>query len=168
MTAIWAPWTPEQVAALNEFQRRGQFHPFTCGGDHVPGSPVLVAREDGWHCSDPYGEGCAYRQNWAHSFMAAPEQWSVSLQERFQPVSQKPRQVSAEDFRERVVQNLTAEAHACEGPPLCKMTETGCWDAHPLNWTATVGGVALLDGPTTAIADVAVRVARELGLLPPE
>jgi hypothetical protein len=46
-------------------------HPFTCGSDeHTPGSPKLVAREDGWHCSDPYSEGCDYRQNWAHAFMA--------------------------------------------------------------------------------------------------
>lgn len=72
---IRAPWTPEQVAALNEFQRRGGMHPFTCGGEHTPGSPILVAREDGWHCSDPYGEGCDYRQDWANAFMADPSTW---------------------------------------------------------------------------------------------
>lgn len=66
---IRAPWTPEQVAALNAFQQRGGMHPFTCGGDHAPGSPVLVAHEDGWRCSDPYREGCDYRQDWAHAFM---------------------------------------------------------------------------------------------------
>lgn len=59
---IEAPWTPEQVEALNTFQRSGQFHPFTCGNDS---DSVLIAREDGWHCPD-----CAYRQNWAHAFMA--------------------------------------------------------------------------------------------------
>jgi hypothetical protein len=63
------------VAALNRFQREGGMHPFTCGGEHAPGSPVLVARIDGWHCSDPYGEGCDYRQDWAHRFMAAPDAW---------------------------------------------------------------------------------------------
>jgi hypothetical protein len=72
---IRAPWTPEQVAALNRFQREGGMHPFTCGGEHAPGSPVLVARIDGWHCSDPYGEGCDYRQDWAHPFMADPDAW---------------------------------------------------------------------------------------------
>jgi ribosomal protein S27AE len=63
-----APWTPEQVAALNDFQQRGEFHPFTCptrydNGTHV----VLVAHEDGWHCP-----ACDYRQDWAHDFMAVP------------------------------------------------------------------------------------------------
>lgn len=72
---IRAPWTPVQVAALNAFQRWGGGHPFTCGGEHTPGSPVLTAREDGWHCSDPYGEGCDYTQDWAHASMADPGAW---------------------------------------------------------------------------------------------
>ncbi len=72
---IRAPFTPEQVAALNAFQRRGGMHPFTCGGEHAPGSPILVARADGWHCTDPYGEACDYRQDWAHAFMADPDAW---------------------------------------------------------------------------------------------
>jgi len=40
------PWTPEQVANLNAFQRSGKFHPFTCGSgrrkDHADGEGVLV------------------------------------------------------------------------------------------------------------------------------
>jgi len=83
---IRAPWTPAQVATLNEFQRRGGVHPFTCGGDHAPGSPVLVAREDGWHCPQPYGEPCDYRQDWAHAFMADPLKWFGS----FPHTSQSP------------------------------------------------------------------------------
>ena len=66
---IRPPWTAEQVAALNMFQRRGGMHPFTCGGEHTTGSPMLVAREDGWHCPDPYHEGCDYTQDWAHAWM---------------------------------------------------------------------------------------------------
>ncbi|MEU8902151.1 hypothetical protein [Streptomyces mirabilis] len=72
---IRAPWTPEQVAALNRFQREGGMHPFTCGGDHAPGSPALVAYTDGWRCPQPYGEACDYRQDWAHRFMADPDAW---------------------------------------------------------------------------------------------
>lgn len=68
---IRAPWTAEQVTALNAFQQRGGMHPFTCGGDHAPGSPALVAYADGWRCPQPYGEACDYRQDWAHAFMAA-------------------------------------------------------------------------------------------------
>ncbi|MFE2832225.1 hypothetical protein ACFXI6_14425 [Streptomyces mirabilis] len=70
-----APWTPEQVAALNHFQAEGGMHPFTCGGEHAPGSPALIAYTDGWRCSQPYGESCDYRQDWAHAFMADPNAW---------------------------------------------------------------------------------------------
>ena len=72
---IRPPWTSEQARALNRFQTEGGMHPFTCGGDHAPGAPILVAREDGWHCSDPYREGCDYRQDWAHAFMADSDAW---------------------------------------------------------------------------------------------
>lgn len=69
---IHAPWTPEQVAALNAFQQRGGMHPFTCGfrgSVHALREGVLIAGPDGWHCPIP---GCLYTQNWAHAFMAEP------------------------------------------------------------------------------------------------
>jgi hypothetical protein len=69
---IRAPWTPEQVAALNRFQAEGGMHPFTCGNDHATGALHLVAHEDGWHCWLP---DCDYRQDWAHAFMAEPDAW---------------------------------------------------------------------------------------------
>jgi hypothetical protein len=69
---IRAPWTPEQVAALNRFQAEGGLHPFTCGNDHATGALHLVAHEDGWHCWLP---DCDYRQDWAHAFMADPDAW---------------------------------------------------------------------------------------------
>lgn len=68
---IKAPFTPEQVAALNQFQRLDWIHPFTCGSgnrtdaDHLDGEGVLVATEAGWIC--PY---CDYTQVWAHAMMA--------------------------------------------------------------------------------------------------
>lgn len=72
---IRAPFTPEQVDALNRFQRADGMHPFTCGELHVPGAPILIARADGWHCSDPYGEECGYTQDWALAVMANPDAW---------------------------------------------------------------------------------------------
>jgi hypothetical protein len=63
-SVITAPWTPEQVAALNRYQQDGRYHPFTCGKS---GSDLLVAAADGWHCLAP---GCTYTQHWAHAFMA--------------------------------------------------------------------------------------------------
>ncbi len=71
------PWSEEQVAALNQYQRGGQYHPFTCGGDrsdddhvayaaaHGEDNGQLVATKDGWVCPV-----CGYRQTWTHAFMA--------------------------------------------------------------------------------------------------
>ncbi|MGY3581471.1 hypothetical protein ACVIGB_000458 [Bradyrhizobium sp. USDA 4341] len=61
---ITAPWTADQVAALNRFQVSGFVHEFTCINDHGTASRVLIAHSDGWHCPT-----CAYQQNWAHGFM---------------------------------------------------------------------------------------------------
>lgn len=58
-----APWTDEQVAALNLYQQRGEMHPFTCG---ICGA-MLYATNNGWVCDDPK---CGYTQTWAHDFMA--------------------------------------------------------------------------------------------------
>jgi len=51
------PWTAEEVAHINEFQRSRAMHPLTCGcgpedADHVLGWPnrVRVAHTDGLHC----------------------------------------------------------------------------------------------------------------------
>ena len=66
MKFVYAPWTDEQVVALNRFQQSGQFHPFTCGNDS--GHAVLVATAQGWKCTD-----CGYTQTWAHAFMAEGE-----------------------------------------------------------------------------------------------
>jgi hypothetical protein len=71
MSEIQAPFTLEQVAALNRFQQNENGHPFTCanGRDekHLDGEGVLVATPEGWVC--PY---CDYTQDWAHDFMAKP------------------------------------------------------------------------------------------------
>lgn len=60
------PWTQETVDALNERQKSGTVHPYTCGGNrtdaaHLDGEGVLVATVNGWMC--PY---CDYRQDWFH------------------------------------------------------------------------------------------------------
>lgn len=60
---IRAPWTDEQVAALNRFQGYGFVHPFTCQNHH-DGDRSLVATRDGWVC--PH---CDYTQDWAHEQM---------------------------------------------------------------------------------------------------
>ena len=81
MSKIEAPWTIEQVRALNRYQRGRWMHPFTCGSGnrtdsiHLDGEGILVAVESGWIC--PF---CDYTQNWAHDFMLndPPLLWRVT------------------------------------------------------------------------------------------
>jgi hypothetical protein len=57
---IHAPWSAEDVAALNRRQAEG-FYRITCvNSEHGN----LIAYPDGWHC-----EQCNHRQNWAPRFM---------------------------------------------------------------------------------------------------
>jgi len=60
---VEAPWTDEQVDALNRWQQCGHVHEFTCPNHHKA-SRVLEAKNDGWHCP-----GCTYTQTWAHVMM---------------------------------------------------------------------------------------------------
>lgn len=62
---IVAPWTPEQIAALQDYQDgKGTWgsiphHPYTCENhSHVS----LIPAVNGWHCSVPE---CDYVQTWA-------------------------------------------------------------------------------------------------------
>lgn len=64
-----APWTAEQVAALNAMQTDGKFHGYTCPGrlDCCQDHQKLFATSHGWVCR------CgAYRQAWAHAMAAPP------------------------------------------------------------------------------------------------
>jgi hypothetical protein len=69
---IRAPWTNEQVSALNRYQRDGWMHPFNCPNEHPGDHRKLTAIDRGWRCPEP---GCDYRQDWAHAFMADPDAW---------------------------------------------------------------------------------------------
>jgi len=60
---IKAPWTDEQVAALNRWQAYGFVHEFTCPNDHKMSVP-LEATKRSWVCP-----ACGYTQDWAHDFM---------------------------------------------------------------------------------------------------
>jgi hypothetical protein len=64
-------FTPEQVKNLDEYQRAGVMHPFTCvnrnDGKHFDNGVdkgALVPTVRGWIC-----QSCDYTQDWAHSFM---------------------------------------------------------------------------------------------------
>ena len=61
---VTAPWTGEQVDALNRYQRSGVFHEFTCKDAHDGLDRTLFATREGWRC--PH---CEYVQNWAHESM---------------------------------------------------------------------------------------------------
>jgi hypothetical protein len=71
MAFLGAPWTPEQVQNLNDYQKSGKMHPFTCEyrGDHYSvNDGILVATPSGWECPYKY---CDYAQFWAHDWMAS-------------------------------------------------------------------------------------------------
>lgn len=62
-----APWTPDEVLSLQQFQNTPEFHEFTClhrGDGNHRGDGALTPTVRGWIC--PY---CDYTQNWAHGFM---------------------------------------------------------------------------------------------------
>jgi hypothetical protein len=62
---IVPPWTEEEVEALNQYQKRGLFHPFTCGRGHNIGrEAILLATTNGWVCLF-----CDYTLDWAHRWM---------------------------------------------------------------------------------------------------
>jgi hypothetical protein len=111
---IRAPWTPEQVAALNAFQQRGGMHPFTCGHEH-PAHPdaVLEATPKGWRC---FVLGCEYEQDWAHAFMADPDAWPKSpFGERHGPT---PQEVSAAVRSATAHPRVQGRCPACNGSSL--------------------------------------------------
>ena len=72
MTKITAPFSDAQVEALNEYQKIGIMHPFTCGNENKRKKcklsdiheGILIATTKGWVCPD-----CGYKQDWAHDFM---------------------------------------------------------------------------------------------------
>lgn len=100
---IYAPFTPEQVAALNHWQTRGGMHPFTCGAEHDGPAPTLIAEADGWHCPGTLTATCDYRQDWAHAFMAEPaELTAVEARDR----------ADAAQARVKALRRRLAVAHA--------------------------------------------------------
>jgi hypothetical protein len=70
---VEAPWSAEQVAALNAYQEAQFHHPYTC-----PACPAdLVATPDGWVC--PTGH---YKQRWAHA-THADGAWVAAMTEMY-------------------------------------------------------------------------------------
>lgn len=59
---IFRPWNAGTVAALNAYQKLGEYHPFTCPNPHP--DRELIATTDGWRCRH-----CGYTQDWALSGM---------------------------------------------------------------------------------------------------
>jgi hypothetical protein len=62
MSKITAPFTAQQIDALNTWQRWGATRPFTCPKHQA----TFQALAEGWRC--PIG-GCTHSQDWAYEFM---------------------------------------------------------------------------------------------------
>lgn len=91
-----APWTPEEVRSLNDYQRCGWLHPFTCGWCRETLGTAFLRTDDGslrpleftdniedqmdryvvldrHLLATPEGwvcSTCEYTQDWAHDWMA--------------------------------------------------------------------------------------------------
>lgn len=71
---VRAPFTDDQVASLNAYQRSGVVRPYTCGVDSSHG--YLVAYAQGWKCLHAVDPGidptrtCDYVQDFAHTYTA--------------------------------------------------------------------------------------------------
>ena len=78
IAVVHAPFSDDQTQALNTYQRLGQFHPYTCGGErddvehhlyaaaqHHHDTGMLVAIKTGLLCPV-----CGYLQTWAHAMIA--------------------------------------------------------------------------------------------------
>lgn len=81
MPKIFAPFTPEQVKHLNNWQQTLPVHPFTCGTKekHKEGDEDrLIPTKDGWICLS-----CDYKQNWAHDYMAKEVKFSKEFTDIF-------------------------------------------------------------------------------------
>lgn len=124
---IRAPWSSEQVDALNRFQQEGGMHPFTCGYEHpAHPNPILQATRNGWRC---YVTGCDYEQDWAHAFMADPNAWPrFPFGERHGPTPQEVKAATAAAGLDRpALEDLDADpeparwccAGNAEDCPLC-------------------------------------------------
>lgn len=59
---VRAPWTDEQVAALELRQDNEMLHEYTCECGHQ-----LIPSNKGWWC-----EECPYTQDWAHAYDLIP------------------------------------------------------------------------------------------------
>jgi hypothetical protein len=65
---VEAPFSQEQVDHINEFQRTGFMHPFTCPHCSGCSDRDLIASENELRYPN-----CDYRQTWVHDFMANGE-----------------------------------------------------------------------------------------------
>jgi hypothetical protein len=85
------------------------------------------------------------------------------FEERHEVPKEGPRTISPLAFRSAVAKALADRAYECDGN--CELDERACWDAHPITWTATLNGEVHFGAGVNAVADVAFKVACDLGLL---
>lgn len=128
---INAPFTAEQVDALNAYQRASYAHPFTCAG-HDTGDRTLFATRDGWIC--PH---CNYRQRWASDGM---------LQLPPDPVAELQRQAAEAPITEEWLKDAGFKWHQLDRQP----------DKHWLLW---IGGALKDSHGLTSYEDLGVELA---------
>lgn len=92
MTPVSAPWTDEQIRALEAWQELGHVHPYTCPADDHHGHSVsLVPTTDGWVCpvAEPRRvvQAWAYHQTLDQSLHPSAPSWSQPAPDVFQQIA---------------------------------------------------------------------------------
>lgn len=121
-----APWTSNQIVALNRWQECDHVHPFTCPRHDNDDEVRLVATEKGWRCSK---FDCHYEQDWCHDFMLeGPPELPVDLIRIQQVLNLTKEKDGAYDERNRVVALVAAMAMK-DGWTVCQTrTSIPGWD----------------------------------------
>ena len=87
-----APWTPEEVQSLNEYQECGRFHPYMCKCE--PSKP-MVATANGWECRNHPQAGedqswelpfCHPNQTSAHDCLQQFQRWGPDSASELEPL----------------------------------------------------------------------------------
>jgi hypothetical protein len=152
---INAPWTADQVAALERFQTEGHMHPFTCGGDQHSMAPRMIPSRSGWHCPDP---DCSYTQDWAHAFMAQPAAWPKPWPGQRYRLTAAPRDPEAERAAEERAAQAAVDSERSAAWLAAQRADTGLRDQYAAAINAKIDGTAgCANGHRLADAVLAVR-----------
>ncbi|WP_406225027.1 hypothetical protein [Streptomyces anulatus] len=135
-------------------------------------APCPTPETHNWGCGCPSDVAAAYASCPGYEMAPSPCRCPCYGCEHncsaHQPPAAPPTPADRAGLCDRIAAALTAAAHRCDGD--CRLSEQACFDAHPINWSAMVGGTTRVEGSVTVIADIALGVLADdaaAGVQPP-